>query len=187
MQTVLAEQPLISSALLAMAAVAMISGWMQTGKRAVLWAGLALLTLIPCAFVLASYWVTDREQITAAIYRTADAVANNDIDTALQIFEPAQRARIDAARADLTRFRFDEARVNKLRSIDFFLGSVPPAAEVDLSVKVVVSDQRGQIRGQSVLRRVILQFRQSPGGRWLVYDYNHLPIVGAPDAFSPKH
>lgn len=187
METVLSEQPLITSAMLGLVAVALLFGWMQTGKKAVLAAGLVCLALIPCAFALASAWVTDREQISAAIYRTADAVANNDIDAALQIMEPAQRARIDAARADLTRFRFDEARVNKLRTINILPDNVPPTAEADLSVRVVVSDERGQFRVQPVLRRVVLQFRKSPSGEWFVYDYNHMPIVGAPDAFSPTH
>ncbi|MGV3486437.1 MAG: hypothetical protein ACO1RT_18615 [Planctomycetaceae bacterium] len=187
METVIAEQPLVSALLLAMIAVAMIFGWLQTGKKAALLGGAVILLLIPVAFVVASNWETDREQIRDAIYRTADAVANNDIDAALQIIEPAQRAQIDAARADLSRFRFDEARVNKLRSIDIFEARVPQTAEADLSVRVVVSDQRGQIRAQPVLRRVVLQFRKSPDGQWFVYDYNHMPIVGAPDAFSPQH
>ena len=187
METIIAEQPLVSAGLLAVVAGAIIFGWLQTGKKPALVAGLLLLLLIPLAFVVASSWVTDREQIRDSIYRTAEAVANNDIDTALQIIEPAQRAQLDAARADLSRFHFDEARVNKLRAIDVFSDTVPPTAEADLSVKVVVSDQRGQFRGQTIPRRVVLQFRQSPSGQWFVYDYNHMPIVGAPDAFSPQH
>jgi ketosteroid isomerase-like protein len=187
MESLLAEQPEVSSALLGLVAVALIFVWMQTGKKAILLGGLALLLLIPVAFVVAANWVTDREQISAAIYRTADAVANNDVDAALKVMEPAQRARIDAARADLMRFHFDEARVNKLRSIDIVTNSEPLQAEVDMSVTVVVSDQRGQIRGMRVPRRVILQFRKSASGEWLVHDYNHLPIVGEPDAFSPHH
>lgn len=186
MQNILAEQPILSAGLLACIAVAMIFGWMQTGNKIALAGGLISLLLIPGAFILASYWVTDREQITALIHRTAEAVGNNDVDLALQIIEPSQRAKFEAAKADLSRFRFDEARVNKLRTIDITENSVPMEAEVDMSVTAVVSDQRGQIRGMRVLRRVILQFRKSASGQWFVYDYNHLPIVGAPDSFSPK-
>ncbi len=187
MEQVLSEQPLVSSVFLIIVAVALIFGWMQTGKKAVLIAAVVLLLLVPLAFLIAANWETDREQISAAIYRTADAVANNDIDAALRVMEPTQRDRINAARSDLMRFHFDEARVNKLRTIDLVPNSDPPQAEVDLSVTVVVSDIRGQIRGMRVLRRVILQFRKSAAGEWLVYDYNHLPIVGDPDAFSPHH
>ena len=149
-------------------------------------AGLVFLLLIPSAFVLATYWVTDREKISEAIYRTANAVANNDFDAAVQVIEPAQRDKIAAAKSDLMRFRFDEARVNKIRTIDVLATSVPPEAEVDMSVTVVVSEQRGQIQRMRVPRRVILQFRKSASGEWLVYDYNHLPIVGDPDGYSPQ-
>lgn len=186
MELVLAEQPLVSSLLLAMVGVAMIYGWMQTGKKLALAAGLVVLLLIPGAFALASNWVTDRELITEAIYRTAEAVQNNDFDLAVQVIEPAQRAKIESAKADLTRFRFTEARVNKLRTIDILDDAVPPTAEVDMSVTVVVSDQRGQINNFKVLRRVVLQFRKSRDGQWLVYDYNHMPIVGDPDGYSPQ-
>jgi len=186
MYDVLAEQPLLVSGLMACLAVALVFGWMQTGNKIVLAAGLIFLLLIPVAFLIASNWVTDREQISAAIYRTAEAVARNDFDTALAIIDPLQRDKIAAAKSDLSRFRFDEARVNKLRTVDITEGSVPLSAEVDMSVTVVVSDQRGQIRGMRVPRRVILKFRKAANGEWFVYDYNHLPIVGAPDGFSPQ-
>jgi len=187
MQTLLAEQPWVTSGLLLLIAVAFIYGWMQTGKKAILaGAGVSLL-LIPAAIAFANYWVTDRELITAAIERTAQAVANNDFDTAVQIIDSSRREQIASAKADLSRFRFDEARVNRLRTIDVIEGSLPPEAEVDMSVTVVVSDQRGQFTGLRVLRRVVLQFRKSATGEWFVYDYNHMPIVGGADGFSPQH
>jgi hypothetical protein len=186
MESLLAEQPLVTSGLLAFVAIAMIFGWMQTGHRAALAMGALAILLIPTAFFLAASWVTDRERIMDAVKRTAQAVENNDFDTAIKIIAPQKRDKITAAKADLSRFRFEEARVNKFRTIDFVTGSFPPQAEIDMSVSAVVSDQRGQIRGMRVLRRVILQFEKSADGEWYVVDYNHLPIVGAPDGFSPQ-
>ena len=66
METIIAEQPLVSAGLLAVVAGAIIFGWLQTGKKPALVAGLLLLSLIPLAFVVASSWVTDREQIRAS-------------------------------------------------------------------------------------------------------------------------
>ncbi len=187
MELVLSEQPWLTSGLLGLVGGMMLFGWLQTGRKATLIFGTIVLAMIPLMFLIAANWQTDRELIGAAVYRTAQAVADNDFDAAVQVIEPSQRATIAAARSDLARFRFDEARVNKLRTIDIVPGSDPPVAEVDMSITVVVSDQRGQVRGQRILRRVILQFRKSPDGRWFVYDYNHLPIVGGPDSFSPQH
>jgi 4-amino-4-deoxy-L-arabinose transferase-like glycosyltransferase len=187
MTTLIAEQPLMMAILLGAIAAAAIFGWMQTGKKEALWVGLALLALIPISWYVSVSWVTDREQIREAIYSTAQAVKENDLDRAIEVIEPSQRALIATARADLSRFHFSEARVNQLRSIEMVEGSEPPEAEVDLSVKVVVSDRRGQVSDFPVLRRVILKFRKSADGNWYVYNYNHMPIIGDPDGFSPNH
>ncbi len=187
MRTLLAEQPLIVAFMLGAIAAGLILGWMQTGRKWLALGGLFSAALVPLAFVLAAYWETDGERIRAAIERTAAAVRDNDIDRAVLVIEPGQRDRIAAARADLSRFRFDEARVSSIRGIQFISGSYPPEAEVDLTVSVVVSDRRGQFNSLRVPRRVVLQFRQDTvSNEWFVYDYNHMPVVGNPDGFSPQ-
>jgi hypothetical protein len=185
MKTLIAEQPLMMAVLLGAIAAAALLGWVQTGKKQALWTGLVVLILIPISWYVSLIWVTDREQIREAIYRTAQAVKDNDFDRALEIIEPSRRELIASARGDLTRFRFTEARINQLRSIEVIEESVPPEAEVDLSAKAVVSDVRGQFTDLPVLRRVVLRFRKAADGNWYVYDYNHFPIVGQADSFSP--
>jgi len=186
MLTILAEQPLVTAGLVLLIAVALVYGWLQTGKTAILATGLVSLLLIPGAFVLANYWVTDRELIREAITRTAAAVSENDFERAIEVIDPSRRQQIDNARADLSRFRFDDARVNSVRWIDITPGLIPPEAEVDMTATVVVSDKRGQFSNLRVLRRIVLQFRKSDDGKWYVIDYNHMPIVGSPDGFSPQ-
>ena len=186
MKTLIAEQPLMMAVLLGVIAGAALFGWLQTGKRESMWVGLVFLILIPISWVVSQRWVTDREQISAAIYATAEAVKRNDFDAAVQVIEPQQRALIASAKADLSRFRFTEARVNKLRSIEMVMGSEPPEAEADLSVSVTVSDKSGQFQDIRVPRRVVLRFRKSDSGQWHVYNYTHMPIVGVPDNYSPN-
>lgn len=186
MKTLIAEQPLMMAALLGVIAAAAVFGWLQTGKRESLWVGLVFLGLIPISWVVSQRWLTDREQITAAIYATADAVKRNDFDAAIQVIDPQQRELIASAKADLSRFRFTEARVNRLRSIEMVIGSEPPEAEVDISVSVTVSDQTGQFQDIRVPRRVVLRFRKNDDGKWYVFNYTHLPIAGTPDMYSPN-
>jgi hypothetical protein len=186
MKTLIAEQPLMMAVLLGVIAAAAVFGWLQTGKRESLLVGLVFVGLIPISWVVSERWVTDREQITAAIYQTAEAVKRNDFDAAIQVIEPQQRELIASAKADLSRFRFTEARVNKLRSIEMVIGSEPPEAEVDISVSVTVSDQSGQFQDIRVPRRVVLRFRKSDGAKWYVYNYTHMPIAGTPDIYSPN-
>lgn len=186
MKTLIAEQPLILALLLGVIAAAILWGWLQSGKKAALIAGLAVLALIPIGWYVSSVWVTDREQIQAAIESTAQAVRDNDFDRALQIIEPQQRALLSSARADLSRFHFREARVNQIRTIQMLEGGGAPEAEVDLTVTVVVSDQHGTFTDTRVIRRVLLSFRKSTDGNWYVYHYNHMAPIGATDAYSPN-
>ncbi len=184
MKTLIAEQPLLMAILLGAMATAALLGWVQTGKKQTLWIGLVLVALIPISWYISVLWVTDREQIREAIHRTAQAVKDNDFDRAVQIIEPGRHALITTAKADLSRFRFTEARVNQFRSIEMVQGSHPPEAQVDLSAKAVVSDTGGRIKDYPVLRRVVLRFRKSADGNWYVYDYNQFPILGPADGFS---
>ena len=142
MESLLAEQPLLVSLMLGALSAALFFGWLQTGKRQAAAAGLVFALLIPVAWIVASMWETDREQIETLIYSIADAVERNDVETAVQIIgDPDTKAR---ARAELANYHFDMAAVNKIRSIDVIEGTFPQEADVDLSVKVDVSDRSGR-------------------------------------------
>ena len=181
MEKLLAEQPLIVSLMLGASSAAMLFFWLQSGKPPAAIAGAVLALLIPVAWIVASRWETDREQIESLIYSIADAVERNDVETAVQIIgDPATR---DKARVELNRFTFDMAAVNKIRSIDVIDGTFPPEADVDMSVKVDVSHNSGQFRKIRVLRRLLLRLEKS-NDLWKVTDYRHSPITGQPDQYS---
>lgn len=183
MQSLLAEQPLILSFMLGVLAAGMIYGWLQTGRREVAAAGLVLAALIPLAWVIADRWETERERIETLIYQTADAVQNNDHQRVLDLIaDPLTK---ELARRELGTFVFDEARVTKIREIAVIDESYPPEADVDLNVKVIVSQKRGGLRNQIVPRRLLLRL-QKAGDSWQIIDYQHMPIVGGPDQYSPR-
>ncbi|MDG2223910.1 MAG: hypothetical protein P8L85_21195 [Rubripirellula sp.] len=182
MESLLAERPLLTSVMLAAMAFGLLYGWLQTGKKPVGVAGLVFLLLIPLAWVTASRWETDREQIESRLYEIAAAVEANDYETAVAIIaDPTTRAE---AKAELQRWTFQLARVNQIRSIELIDGTFPPEADVDMVAKVEISGSSG---GQDyrVPRRLILKFQKN-GDQWQVIDYQHLPIVGGPDRFSNK-
>jgi ketosteroid isomerase-like protein len=185
MRNLIAEQPVVMAVLLGAVAVAALFGWLQTGKREALVVGIVFVVLIPISWAVSVRWVTAREQIREAIYATADAVKRNDFDAAVSVIDPSNARLVAAAKGDLARFRFTDARVNKFRSVELIQGSEPPEAEADLSVSVLVSDAGGQFSDYRVVRRLILRFRKSDSGRWYVYGYNHMPVAGQPDAYSP--
>ncbi|TWU60123.1 hypothetical protein Poly51_03970 [Rubripirellula tenax] len=183
MPSLLAEQPWIVSLMLGMLGGGLLFGWLQTGKKAAAVMGIIALALIPVAFLVASKWETDREQIERVIYETADAVEKNDFERAYRIIGDEKAEAM--ARLELPQFEFTMARVNKLRSITMIEGSFPPEADVDMSVKVDVSNQRGGVRNLRVVRRLELRF-QKVGDRWVVTEYRHSPVAGGPDQFTTQ-
>jgi hypothetical protein len=191
MKTLLAEQPLVVSLMLGAFSVALIYGWLQTGQKAAAVIGILIALLIPGAWWLAAHWVTDREEIRELLDNTADAVRTNDIERVLRVITEDRPETIAQARNELPRFVFDEARVTGIRKIDIVEGTYPLEADVDINVNVVVSDKRGQFTSLRVPRRLQLQLQKldsadGQGERWFVIDYNHMPLVGQPDAYSPQ-
>ncbi|TWU47936.1 hypothetical protein [Rubripirellula reticaptiva] len=181
MNDLLAEQPWIVSMMLALVGGALVYGWLQTGKKPAAVMGGIAFALIPVAFMVASNWETDREQIEALIYETADAVERNDFERAYQIIGDEKAEAM--ARQELPQFEFTMAKVNKLRSIVMIEGASPKEADADLSVKVDVSTKRGGVKNIRVVRALQLRFRKE-GDRWRVVEYRHSPIAGGPDQFS---
>lgn len=187
MTQILAEQPLVLSILLGVLAIGLIYGWLQTGMKSLAIAGLVCAALIPVAWVIASNWVTDEERIEKLIYDVAKAVEEERYDEVLELIGADQTK--SQAGAELPRYEFDEAKVGSIRSIQMIEGTSPPQANVDMLVKVVVSEKRGSIKNVSVPRRLMLTFEKSGDpnakhGGWLVIKYAHMPPVGKPDAYS---
>ena len=179
MKVLLAEQPIVLSLMLGAVAIALVYGWLKTGKVASAIIGLVFAAMIPVAWLIASSWVTERESIREVLYETADAVRENDHDRVVDIISPDQPATIARARAELPRYRFDEARITGIRRIDVIEEAYPPEADVDVNVSVIVSDKRGQFAQMRVVRRLVLRMQKldSPDGTgesWFIIDYKAL-------------
>lgn len=185
MTTLLAEKPLVMSLLLAVLASGFVYAWLQTGKRAAGLSGLLIVGLIPCAWLIAHFWTTDRELIREIIYETADAVEANDADRAVNVIAKSRSQTIARARAELANYEFTQANVGSIRRISFAPGPTPMQAEVELTVSIIVSARRGQFTNLKVPRRLTLRFEKQPDGTWGVVDYDHGPVIGERDGFSP--
>lgn len=187
MTQLLAESPVVVAIMLGVIAAAMIYGWLQSGKKPILIGGLIAAILIPLAFVIADYWVTDREQIEQLIYDVADAVEANDHDRALAVIGDKETR--GQAAAELPQWEFSQADVGSIRSIRIIENNDPIQADVDMIVKVEVSSKRGGIRNVRVPRRLMLTFEKrgrdsDVHGGWVVTRYAHFPPVGKVDGFS---
>ncbi len=184
----LAESPLMVALMLGVLAAALIYGWLQSGRKQLVIAGLIVACLIPIAWIVSENWVTDREQIEQLIYQTADAVEANDHERAVAVI--GDEATRQQALSELPQWEFTQADVGRIRSIRIIEDTLPIQADVDMTVKVEVSSKRGGLQSLRVPRRLLLTFEKREakanqvGGGWVVTKYEHLPIVGTADAYS---
>ena len=183
MYTILAEQPLLLSLMVGVISGGLLFGWLQTGERRLAIGGLLCFLLVPVIWALASHWETDREQIISIIHRTAAAVQANDHDTAVAVIgdpDTQSQARLELPRYDFTRVTISGIEIEVLDSYS------PKQADVDMIATAIVSDARGRFRDVRALRRIIVTLEQTSDDEWIIVDYNHTPINGQADAFSPK-
>lgn len=179
MQSIIAEQPIVLCIGLAVLGIALLFGWLQSGRRALVIAGVVAFVMMPIGWWVSHQWVTDREQIRKIILTTAAAIEANDPAEATKII--ADQRYQTMALTELPRYRFEEAKMTGERRIEIDDDSLPLTAEADIVVRVkLVGSGFGEI---TIPRRLILGFQKFDGD-WKVMSYQHLPIVGKADAYS---
>ena len=206
MQSLLGEQPLIMAVILAALGGLAVVVASQMGRREPLWVAVIFFLLIPVTWAISVRWVTDREAIRESLESLTRAVQANDFEGVAASIDPDRRDLIGSARSDLARFVFRDVRITRVQSIRIVPRSEPDGrevsvddgpdgkrsgaggaeAEVDLTVTAVASSARGEFAPTRALRRVILSMRKTSSGRWCVRAYNHMPVIGKSDSFSPN-
>ncbi|MCO8125102.1 hypothetical protein NHH03_25425 [Stieleria sp. TO1_6] len=182
MWTILAEKPLMLAVMIGIVVAGLLYGWLQTGEKRIAIAALVVALFIPAVFLVANSVDTDREKILDIIQTTAHAVELNDHEMAVMLI--ADRQTRQQALAELPQYDFSRVRVRNIK-INMVAGSIPEEATVDLDASVVASQTKGGLKDIRVPRRVILTFQKQPDETWGVTDYNHMPLAGGPDGFSP--
>ena len=178
----IAEEPLIVSLMLGAMGFGLLYGWLRTGNKPIALAGLVLVALIPLAWFIANQVETDREQIQRLIYTLADAVEQNDHDSAVTVIsDPELEAR---ARLELQNWTFDLAKVTQINKIRVIDDTFPPQADIEMMVKVKVSGRGSNAIQNAQIPRKLLLTMEKEGDDWLITEYQHLPIIGGPDKFS---
>jgi hypothetical protein len=181
--TILAEQPLLLSLMAGLFGGGLLFAWLQSGTKSFALAGFACLALIPVIWIIATELETDREQIESLIYQTAQAIQDNDPTRAVLVIGDEKTRQ--QALMELPKYEFDRVKASSI-TINLVPGSNPPQADVDMIASVVASDKVGRFKNMRVPRRVLLTFEKN-AGQWKVIQYNHMPIGGQPDGFSPAN
>ena len=182
MYRLIAEEPLIVSLMLGTMGFGLLYGWLRSGNKPVAIAGLVFVALIPLGWFIADRVETDPEQIERLIYKLADAVENNDHDTAVSVIVDPELESL--ARLELQNWKFTLAKVTNINKIRVISDTYPLQADVEMIVKVGVNGRANRAIQNAKIPRKLLLSLEKDGDDWLITEYQHLPIVGGPDQFS---
>jgi hypothetical protein len=167
------ENPLPAIIVGGLTAAMLGGGWLQTGRKWLLYAMLAAITLTFGAVIIERLVVTDREQITTTLHEIAAAVERNEIDTALTYaYSGSPEVRSHAA-AELARYEFSQVDIKRNLEIEVYPGANPPRAVAEFNVTVQLSVRNTLYTNQRIPRWVQVTFYQEDDGAWRVGAYQH--------------
>jgi hypothetical protein len=175
MQAIFFEQPILLGLLGCILAGLAAFVWIQSGARAALYTAVGLLAATVGLVLLSIQVVTDREQIEITLHEVAELVEQNDRDGVMRYVHPDAESRLTRFETELPRYRFEEARVTKVKKVTVDTQADPKTAIAEFNVYVEVEAQGQVFR---VPRFVRTYFRQQ-GSQWRVLDFEHFdPSVG---------
>jgi ketosteroid isomerase-like protein len=170
--TSLFESPL-AIVLVGLIIVAILGGgWVQTGRKPLLYAAVAAGTLAGLLLLAERLVVTDREAIRATLYKIAKEVENNDMDAVLTHVDSQADDVRRQAEQEFPKHHFDEVKITRIHEIAVNSKRKPPTAVVELNVVVVGTFENGALPNQQFPRFVIVTFREEDG-QWRVSEYQH--------------
>ncbi len=171
--TWLFENPVPAIIIGGLTAAILGGGWLQTGRKWLLYAMIMMIVLTFAAVILERVVITDREQITATLHEIAAAVERNDVDTALgYVYSGSPEVRSYAA-AELARYEFTEVDIKRNLEIEVFPKANPPRAVAEFNVTVRLSVRDTLYTNNRIPRWVQVTFYQEADGTWRVGGYQH--------------
>lgn len=170
--TTLLERPFLVGLLGCITIVVLGYSWLQSGRRPLAWAAVAVLLLTILAVTLGLVVETDYESVERTLHAAALAVQQDDL-AAVQSFVHPQAAEIRArVAAEFPRYEFDDVSVKSNLKVRFNTPQRPTEATATFNVVVVASEREGLLKNVHAPRFCTLKFRKD-GTAWKVVDYEH--------------
>lgn len=167
------ENPLPAILIGGVLTAALAGGWLQTGRRSLVYGMVAMILLTIGAVVLERAVKTDREKITATLYTIAGFVESNDISEALKFAHSGSPEVHAQAAAELPLYDFTEVSIKRNLKIEVLPGQSPREAKATFNVMVILSSRDGALTNFRVPRYVEVTMRQEADGAWRVAAYQH--------------
>ena len=173
--TLLLENPMPAMIVGGLTAAILGGGWLQTGRKWLLYLMIAVMLLTVGAVIMERTVVTDREQITTTLHQIAALIERNEIDAAVDYaYSGAPEVR-SAAQAELVRYEFSDVDIKRNLEIQVYPDEKPPRAVAEFNVTVQLSTRGGQfqITDRRIPRYVEVTFYREENGAWRVGAYAH--------------
>jgi hypothetical protein len=150
--------------------------WTATGRKELLYALGAVVTLTVAWLLVERMVVTDREAVRATLAEIARDVQANNMQRVLGHIAKGNPSLVQRAQTEMPNYKFTECRVTKVHKTDIDSASEPRSALVEFNVAVTGTFSQGGFEGSGrYLRWVQLQLVREEDGKWRVQNYDHAP------------
>ena len=173
--TLLLENPVPAMIVGGLTAAILGGGWLQTGRKWLLYLMVVVILLTVGAVVVERTVVTDREQITTTLHKIAALVERNQIGAAVEYAYSGSPDVRSEAQAELSKYEFSEVDIKSNLEIQVYAEERPPRAVAEFNVTAQISTRGGpiQISDRRIPRYVEVTFYQEEDGAWRVGEYAH--------------
>ena len=153
--------------------------WTNTGAKPAIYIAVAFLLLTIILVMVGINVQTHREKIETVLSEVAQAVEDNDLQKVLSYVHPEAADSLARAKSEFPNYKFTEARITGVKSINVDQRTSPMSAVAEFHVAVSVTGNGNQANG---IRRFVRCYFLNRNGRWLVQNYEHFePTAGFRD------
>lgn len=147
--------------------------WVQIGNKYLLYSTVGIAAFTIAAVMINIQVQTDNEKIRTLMSDIESAIRSNNHQKVYSYIHPNAAEGLAKVKGELPRYKFEEARITVVHSIETNFKSTPPTAIAEFNVIVSIEQYPGKIP------RFVRVFFMLKDGKWLVRDYEHAePTAG---------
>ena len=164
------EQPMAIGFFGLVVVVALIGGWLQTGRMSLLYGTILASLLTVGLLVVERYVVTPREEVRATLYVIADLIEENDANAVLQYISVGRSQLREQVRQNMERVEVLDVRIKRKVTIDVVTNRGTEVAEARFNVVARLRGRRGMMGERLYPCFVVVNFPKEDG-QWRVRRY----------------
>ena len=164
------EQPLVILFLGIVLVAALAGGFIQTGRRPLLFAMLAVIALTAGLLVLERIVVTQVEQVESTLHQIAAHLERNDVNAVVKMISEGAPELRNEARQKMGLIEISQVRIKNNLKVEIVKDQEPPVAEARFNAVIRGTDRLGQYGDQAYPRFFIVNLRLEDE-QWRVRSY----------------